>query len=498
MTTAILYARVSTKGQADKGFSLDQQIEALREHANEQGYEVIGEYRDPGYSGSSFNRPRLDALRERVANGGVSVVLAQDADRITRDPIHRGILDDECAKHDTRLIALDDWGDDTHEGQLLKFVKGWQAKGERLKIAERTERTERNKRQKARSGEVVGGHNRAYGFDWDRDESGKVVGYEVNAAEMGTVRRIFALVASRTGIKTVKGMLEDEHVPTPSGGRIWHRTSIKLMIASDLYRPHTIEELKGIGVSYEVVAGLDAGTVYGLYTYQSIPVPIPDAGIPLEVVEAARRNATNAVTPSRNDGRDWELSGGILRCEVCGRAMQTTVVPSGSRRHPYYRCQSTMEGRHDRCPMRKHARADKIEAEVWEMVRGIVDDRHYVLDRIEEHYKQRRRDLRRPLADASSLLKRQEQIDKRWTKVKLAYEADAVSLADLKSRRAELDAERDAIEQELERTKNRDEELRKLDAEESEMRERIGAGYGDLDGATPEKRRKFTVTSNYG
>ena len=38
---AVLYARVSTQEQADKGYSLAQQIEALRAYAAREGYEVL-------------------------------------------------------------------------------------------------------------------------------------------------------------------------------------------------------------------------------------------------------------------------------------------------------------------------------------------------------------------------------------------------------------------------------------------------------------------------
>jgi site-specific DNA recombinase len=40
---AILYARVSTDQQARSGYSLAQQIEALREYAAREGYEVLQE-----------------------------------------------------------------------------------------------------------------------------------------------------------------------------------------------------------------------------------------------------------------------------------------------------------------------------------------------------------------------------------------------------------------------------------------------------------------------
>ena len=74
---AILYARVSTDEQARNGYSLAQQLEALREYANREGYEILEEVADPGQSGASLERPGMDRVRDLVVAGGVSVVLAQ-------------------------------------------------------------------------------------------------------------------------------------------------------------------------------------------------------------------------------------------------------------------------------------------------------------------------------------------------------------------------------------------------------------------------------------
>ena len=51
---AVLYARVSTDEQARSGYSLAQQLEALREYAAQEGYEVLEEVTDPGQSGASL------------------------------------------------------------------------------------------------------------------------------------------------------------------------------------------------------------------------------------------------------------------------------------------------------------------------------------------------------------------------------------------------------------------------------------------------------------
>jgi site-specific DNA recombinase len=108
---AILYARVSTDEQARSGYSLAQQLEALREYAAGEGYEVLKEVSDPGQSGASLERPGMDRVRDLVAAGGVSVVLAQDRDRFAREPAYLYYLREEFAEHRTQLRALNDCGD---------------------------------------------------------------------------------------------------------------------------------------------------------------------------------------------------------------------------------------------------------------------------------------------------------------------------------------------------------------------------------------------------
>ena len=89
---AILYARVSTDEQARSGYSLAQQIEALRAYAAQEGYEVHEEIVDPGQSGASLERPGMDRVRDLVAGCGVYVVLAQDRDRFAREPAYHYLV----------------------------------------------------------------------------------------------------------------------------------------------------------------------------------------------------------------------------------------------------------------------------------------------------------------------------------------------------------------------------------------------------------------------
>jgi site-specific DNA recombinase len=157
---AVLYARVSTDEQARSGYSLAQQIEALRQYAAREGYEVLEEVSDPGQSGASLERPGMDRVRDLVAAGGVFVVLAQDRDRFAREPAYHYLLRKEFEEQETKIRALNDRGDESPEGELTDGILDQLGKYERAKIAERTRR---GKHRKLRQGRLVAGYSPGYG-----------------------------------------------------------------------------------------------------------------------------------------------------------------------------------------------------------------------------------------------------------------------------------------------------------------------------------------------
>src|ERR687894_725953 len=217
---AILYTRVSTDEQARTGYSLAQQMEALREYAAREGYEVLEEVADPGQSGASLERPGMDRVRELVAVGGVLMVLAQDRDRFAREPAYHYLLRREFEEHGCRLKALNDRGDESPEGELTDGILDQLAKFERAKTAERTRR---GKLQKARKGKLIRNSRAHYGFEYD--ETGDH--YVVDEEKMAVVRRIFHAVAGGSSLYSVKRSLESEDVPPPgnghkASGRFWY------------------------------------------------------------------------------------------------------------------------------------------------------------------------------------------------------------------------------------------------------------------------------------
>jgi predicted site-specific integrase-resolvase len=72
---AVIYCRVSGEEQRKKGYSLADQLHALRDWCSENGYEISKEVEDGGYSGAYLERPELDRVREMVAAGEVDAVV---------------------------------------------------------------------------------------------------------------------------------------------------------------------------------------------------------------------------------------------------------------------------------------------------------------------------------------------------------------------------------------------------------------------------------------
>jgi site-specific DNA recombinase len=197
---AILYARVSTDEQARSGYSLAQQLEALCAHCEREGYEVLEQVSDPGQSGASLERPGMDHVRDLVAAGGVSVVLAQDRDRFAREPAYHYLLRREFEERGTRLRALNDRGDDSPEGELTDGVLDQLAKYERAKMMERTRR---GKQRKAQEGRITT-TRAAFGFDYNASRDGYVINPEHFNEHFKSIFEVHEQVPTKGTINTAR------------------------------------------------------------------------------------------------------------------------------------------------------------------------------------------------------------------------------------------------------------------------------------------------------
>jgi site-specific DNA recombinase len=516
---AILYARVSTDEQARSGYSLAQQLEALREYAAREGYEVLEEVVDPGQSGASLERPGMDRVRDLVAAGGVSVVLAQDRDRIAREPAYHYLLRREFEEHGTKIRALNDRGDDTPEGELTDGILDQLGKYERAKISERSRR---GKLQKAREGKVMAGHRVKYGFKLNAARDGLLVDEE----KMAVVRRIFRMVGSEGyTMNAVFKTFERERIPTPGGGKHWDRAFFRVAILDDVYRPHTYEEVEAL-ISPDVAARLESEQLYGIWWYNRlrvrtrqvsepsengrryrrearftvkpkeewVAVPVPYAGIPREVVDAARAAIKDNRVPSKAGRRFWELSGGILRCATCGHttANHSVRANSGTHYHHYYYCRNHHKHGDAECTHRKNHRALDIEGRVWDLISGLLKDPERLREGLDEMIEAERTGMRGdPEAEALTWLSRITALDSKRSRYQDMAAEGHITFEELGAKLQELAADRATAERELEDLNAWRSRLENLERDkEILLKEYAGMVPGKLDELTGEKRHQ--------
>ena len=89
--TAIGYVRVSTQEQAIEGVSLDAQRDKLRAYCKANAIKLIDIKADEAYSGSSLDRPGLQAALHLLRRGHVNTLIVVKLDRLSRS------LRDVCA-----------------------------------------------------------------------------------------------------------------------------------------------------------------------------------------------------------------------------------------------------------------------------------------------------------------------------------------------------------------------------------------------------------------
>lgn len=236
MKTAAVYLRVSTKQQREDGSSLASQAEQCLALARAEGYEVPDGYIcQEDWPGTELARPELDRVRELVRQRLIVALIAYSTDRLSRSPIHVGLIAEECQKNGVKLVFVSEPLDASPEGMLISYVKGYAAQLERVRILDRTCR---GKLARARSGKLPQGTGRGmYGYRYEggKDGSGKRV---VVDQEAQVVRRMFQLASEGFSAHRIAKALNIDDIPSFNGGR-WQPRVVLRMLHNSVYSGKT-------------------------------------------------------------------------------------------------------------------------------------------------------------------------------------------------------------------------------------------------------------------
>ena len=116
-----LYGRVSTNNQ-----DVELQLQELREVASQRGWDIVGEFKDEGISGSSRDRQGLQEMLNTIRGGKVDVVAVWKIDRLGRSLQHLLQILDELALRGVDFVAIRNAGLDSTsaQGRLMLQILG--------------------------------------------------------------------------------------------------------------------------------------------------------------------------------------------------------------------------------------------------------------------------------------------------------------------------------------------------------------------------------------
>src|SRR3989344_612281 len=240
-----IYARVSTARQEEEG-TIETQLSAIRDFAEKNGYTIVKEYIDDGWSGDMLARPQLDQLRQDAKNKIWEAVLIYDPDRLARRHSYQRLLMDELEEARVEVLFVTTPPPKNDEEKIILYgVKGLFAEYERVKIAERFRL---GKLRKVNEGHILV-REAPYGPTYILKKAAKHGSFETNKEEIRNLKKIFSLVDEGLTLRGVVKKLQELGIkPRKSKRGVWNTSTL-----SHLLRNRTYIGEATYGKSYAVV-----------------------------------------------------------------------------------------------------------------------------------------------------------------------------------------------------------------------------------------------------
>lgn len=393
---AALYCRVSTEDQEREGTSLQSQLEACKKLAQERGYEVPEGFTVmETYSGLSLDRPKLNEVRQWVRDKQVGAVIAYTLDRLSRDPVHFIILQDEIEKAGVELILVTEDVDSSDMGKLISHIKGFAAKLEAEKIRERTIR---GKRTKAASGKIPSGsHARLYGYNYIKAKVDGGAVRVINEDEAKWVMEMYRwLVEEGLSTNAITYRLRAFNVPTPSGKGYWIRSTVRKILTNLAYSGKTFAFTQTYGEpKYRMKPDTKRKKTGLIRKPREEWIEIPNATPPIiseSLFEAAQKQLQRNRELSTRNAKHQYLLHGRVYCKRCGRGYWGYLhrTRRGNKGYEWrrYRCSGRLKIVTPVQCSNNNCNAETLESLIWEQVELVLAKPEMVISELMRRQKE--------------------------------------------------------------------------------------------------------------
>ncbi len=212
--------------------SIELQREITTNYAIENGYKIVKEYVDNGYSGILDSRPALDRMMVDISRGIINMLIVKDISRLTRNKNKTGWYTEIFfPDNDVRFISVTELIDsgDRYEIDDTIMLRGI---ANQYYITDISKKIRANKRAMRDSGQYVEAHT-PYGYLLDSNDKHKVV---IDKKVEQIIKQIYEMYIDGTTSGKIAEFLNSKKVINPS-------RYLKMKNATKKWSPETINDI---------------------------------------------------------------------------------------------------------------------------------------------------------------------------------------------------------------------------------------------------------------
>ena len=345
---ACMYLRLSKDdGMNSESNSITNQRELIQSYAKKSNLEIVKEYVDDGYSGTTYDRPALKDLMEEISkkNRAFDIIIVKDLSRFGRDYIGAGTYIQKIFPQlHIRFISINDNYDSKHadmsDTNLILPIRNFINDSYARDISNKVKSSQKMKREK---GEYIGSFA-PYGYKKSEENKNKLI-VDENVSDI--IKSIFDMKLQGYSSKAIAEELNDLGIDSPKiykenqglnykggfkvkKGRNWSAKAINRIIENEVYIG-TMLQGKSATINYKNKKQIEKDKrdwVKVEHTHEGI--------ISKEVFYIANRMLKRDLYSSKEKKTD--LFSGMLFCKDCNSPLVRRVVKYKEKEQVFYIC----------------------------------------------------------------------------------------------------------------------------------------------------------------
>ncbi|MGI2264851.1 cassette chromosome recombinase CcrB [Staphylococcus cohnii] len=354
-----IYVRVSTEMQSTEGYSIDGQINQIREYCDFNNFAVVDVYADRGISGKSMNRPELQRLLKDANEGQIDSVMVYKTNRLARNTSDLLKIVEDLHRQNVEFFSLSERMEvNTSSGKLMLQILASFSEFERNNIVENVFM---GQTRRAQEGYYQG--NLPLGYGKIPDNKHELM---INQHEANIVKYIFESYAKGHGYRKIANALNHKGYVTKKN-KPFSIGSVTYILSNPFYIGK-IQFAKYKDWNEKRRKGLNDNPVIANGKHSPI--------ISQELWDKVQARKKQVSKKPQVHGKGTNILTGLISCPKCSASMSasttTNTLKDGTKKRiRYYSC-SNFRNKGSKVCSANSVRADVIEKYVMDQILEIV------------------------------------------------------------------------------------------------------------------------------